>query len=164
LKPYGRGYSWFDIDARRAERVERAGLEHAADRVAALLARLTDVYPTSGRPVLTGFSQGGMIAFAVAVRHPTRIGVAIPLAGWLPVRLVPPGPPSAGAPPIYALHGADDPVLPLLPTMESVKGLRASGFTVDLEVYPATAHTVSPRMRRDLHRKIAEAVSLESAR
>jgi phospholipase/carboxylesterase len=159
LEAHGRGYSWFPIrvggiDPERVAVVLRT----SAERVAAMLEQLPSQHPTRGKPIITGFSQGGMLSFAVAVEHPRLIAKAVPLAGWLPPPLWPAKAP-AGTPAIVALHGDADSVLPVEPTRDAVGALRRAGYDANLHEYPGVSHTLSPAMRRDLFRELASAIA-----
>ena len=152
---YGRGFSWFPI---RVGNVDEArltkGVRHAANRLARMIEALVKRYPTRRRPLVTGFSQGGILSFALAAEHPQLIASAVPLAGWLPRPMWPAQAPAAAVP-IVALHGDADRVLPIAPTRAAVAALRKLGMAVELHEYPAVVHTVSPAMRRALYREIA---------
>lgn len=160
LKPYRGGHSWFDIDIPDPDVDEVArGVEHAADRLAAALSVWAQRYPTHGKPVVSGFSQGGMLSFALAVKHSGAISAAVPVAGWLPRPLWPQRKPDAPAP-IVALHGDVDNVLPIAPTREGVAYLQGLGFDVTLLAYAGVAHQISPPMNRELLDRLA--ASLEA--
>lgn len=157
--PHGGGFSWFDVKVDDVDRAETVvSLRQAGDRLARFLTALRRAHPTKGKPILTGFSQGGMLSFTVGARHPEAIAVAIPLAGWLPPPITPEQAP-AGAVSIFALHGEEDPILPLAPTERSVAALREAGFDAHLTTYPGVAHQLSEAMLRELHRRVAEAAA-----
>ncbi len=169
LHRHGAGFSWFDIAVRGERDVAAvaAGTRAAAGRLAQMIAALRERYPTRGKAIVTGFSQGGMLSFALAVLHPEHIRLALPVAGWLPPPLWPntaEGKSTAegkAAPPIVALHGADDQILPLAPTVEAVSALRRAGVDAQLIEYPGVGHGVSGQMRRELYRRLAEATASE---
>lgn len=153
LSPYRRGFSWFSRGAQRTEEIRVA-----ADKLAAMITALSQRFPTRGKPVVTGFSQGGMLSYALAVRHGHLVNTAVPIAGALPTELVPLRA-SNDAPPIFALHGDADPVLAIAPTRELTRILRERGFDADLTEYPDVLHTVSPAMHRALMRRLREAIA-----
>ena len=139
---HGQGFSWFDVrfdDDGAQVRAEQIG--DAADQVAQLLAALADRDDVVGKPIVTGFSQGGFLAFAVATRHPRSVAAAIPIAGGLPPELEPDRAPP-GAPPIRALHGEADPVVPMVPTRDLVQRLDDRGWDATLQPFPLVAHQV----------------------
>ena len=83
--PHGKGYSWFDtrISKGRVTSIDLAEIEEASDRLALLIATLSKSRPTKGKAVITGFSQGGVLSFVVAFRHPDSVGAAIPVGGMV---------------------------------------------------------------------------------
>jgi phospholipase/carboxylesterase len=156
-KPQGDGYSWFEMAA-GTDRT-RALLE-AADEVSQFIEVMTHERPTSGKPVVTGFSQGGMLSFALALRHGELIHAAMPLSGMVPARLLETvGSPSPSAPAttprIVALHGGADRIFAADGVRTSVAALNAKGITVEFYVYPGVGHEVSDKMREDIHLELA---------
>lgn len=146
--PHGGGFSWFPISSSGAAvDVRIDAMRSAADRIASLLAEVRAAHPTPGRAVVMGFSQGGILALVIATRHPDAVALAVPLAGWLPAELTPQGRAPAGAPPIVALHGQADTVLPLGPTREAIERLRALGWDVQLRSWSGVGHSVPGPMR-----------------
>jgi phospholipase/carboxylesterase len=143
--PLGSGFTWLSVRAAegRTDELSRQ-LVDRADQLAALLDNVTTTRPTLGQPIVTGFSQGGMLAFALAVRHPRRMAVALPLAGWLPRPLWPAS--AQGLPPIRAVHGVDDVTIPLPPTRDAVDELRRLGAAVELVEFAGVAHVMSAEM------------------
>jgi phospholipase/carboxylesterase len=180
------GWSWFPLRARDPDvDALSAGIRHAADRIAEGIDELSRSRPTLGKPVVTGFSQGGMLTFALAVHHPELVGHAVVVGGWLPPPLLPSapaegkafghhrrpswnGPPmtaSASAyPPIVALHGTADAAVPLAPTELAVQALAEQGITAELHTYEGVGHMIPETMRRDLHDRLTDAVLAERRR
>ena len=158
-EPHGEGYSWFAVSPRFNPDAIAAGTERAAHRLAGMIAALSTARPTVGRPIVTGFSQGGMLSYALSILHPESVGEAFPVGGLL----TPPHWPSTWAvgmtqARIEAFHGDADPVVPIAVDRQGVARLRAVGFTVELHEYPGVPHTVTPEMRRDLHAALGAAV------
>ncbi len=153
LTAHGRGFSWFGGGPSRSP-----GIRDAAARLAKMIDVLTERYPTRDPPIVTGFSQGGMLAYALAVRHGTKLTLAIPVSGALPPSLVPLQAP-AGAPPIFGLHGDADAVVPIAATRTLTQLLRERGYRADLTEYPGIGHTVSPAMHRALLRHLHDALT-----
>ncbi|MFO7563032.1 MAG: hypothetical protein R6X02_10355, partial [Enhygromyxa sp.] len=137
-----------------------AGIERAADALAPAIAELAEQGPTLGKPIVTGFSQGGMLAFCLAVPHGELFSAPFPLGGWLPPPLWPKSapagdaPPSAppSAPPIIAFHGDEDRAVKFEPTEEAV-------YRVQLNSYVGVGHAISPDMREDLFDGLRDALS-----
>ena len=149
LDPTEEGWSWFPLRARDPDVESLArGISFAEQEIAAAVTVLVNERPTRGKPIVFGFSQGGMLSFALAVEHPELWSAAIPIGGWLPPSLVPAD--SIAAPPIVALHGDADVALPIQPTRDAVAALRDKGLAVELHEYPEVGHAIPPPMREEL--------------
>ena len=105
--PWGRGFSWFPYGQVSAAERE-AGMRASTERLSDFLRAWKERHPLAPKPVVMGFSQGGMLSFALALRHPDQLSLAIPLGGLLPEALLAESPPAGPKPPIRALHGAED--------------------------------------------------------
>ena len=147
-EPWHGGYSWFAMgdDAALA-----AGIQHAADQVARAINVLAQKRPTEGRPIVTGFSQGGMLAFAIAALYPARIAAAYPMGGLLPAPLRPASPPAGPLPQVVALHGGSDPRVPIDKSKSAVQALAALGYRAELRPFPGVRHAVPYAMRHELY-------------
>ncbi len=153
------GWSWFPIRARDPDVTALAhAIDRAADRLAPMIEQLARERPTLGRPVVTGFSQGGMLTFNLAARHGALLAAAFPVGGWLPPPSWPEGRAPADAPPIHALHGDADPAVRYGPTKAAVDALRARGWDATLSTYPGVGHAIPPPMRAELQRLLADAL------
>lgn len=156
---WGQGFSWFEtrVDAGTVT-VFADGVARAADRVAALLAELPARRPTAGRPLVSGFSQGGMLSYTIAARHPDSVAAAFPISGFLPSPIAPKDQPKGGFPPIFAVHGAADPRVDVGLARESVETLRRLGADVVLKEYPGVGHAISLEMRLELKQRLEAAL------
>jgi phospholipase/carboxylesterase len=145
---HGPGWSWFSYRAEIGEAELARGIDKATERLARAIDDVARTRPTLGRPIVTGFSQGGMLSFAVATERPSLVRAAFPIGGALPEPLWP-----ASAPPkrhplrIVALHGEADTLVPLAPTRRAVDALTQRGFDTKLETFPGVAHSVPEPMR-----------------
>lgn len=159
--PHGDGFSWSNELASEATgasgRALARDLSDNADRIAAAVAILKRERPTRGRPIAAGFSQGGMLSFALAVRHPEAFAALMPIAGLLPEALWPSAAP-AHAPPVHALHGTADPIVPIAPARAAVAHLARAGYRAELREHEGVRHAISPAMQRELDAWLASAV------
>lgn len=163
------GFSWFPLRARDPDvDALSVGIRQAADRIAEGVRALSTSRPTLGKPVVTGFSQGGMLTFTLAVHHPDVVGHAVVVGGWLPPPLVPAAPPGGSPkptwPPIVALHGTADVAVPFAPTEAAVQALVERGIATELLAYDGAGHMITEPMRRDLHDRLIDAVLAERRR
>ncbi|MFO0589611.1 MAG: dienelactone hydrolase family protein [Polyangiaceae bacterium] len=159
--PWGEGYSWWPIVGKIDENNIVPGLTAATDRLANAI-QSWDRSAVRGTPIVTGFSQGGMLSFALAARHPALIEEAIPISGLEPPSFIPSAWPADG-PRIFALHGEADQRVPFALAASGVEKLRAAGATVTWKTYPGVGHTISAEMRRDLFAELTAAIERATA-
>ncbi len=156
---YHGGYSWFETEIAGGEvrRIDVAGIRESARRVALLARALVRDGGTVGRPMVTGFSQGGILSFALAIHHPEVISLSVPMAGTLPRELWPDGP-VADAPRLVALHGQDDTLVPAADAGALVAHLAGLGMPSSMELFPMVEHRISAEMRSRLFALVREGV------
>lgn len=148
----GEGFSWLPVRAADGQTdVLAAALGDVSARLARLIEHVRAVRPTRGPTIVTGFSQGGMLTITLAIRHPALVGVAFPLAGWLPPPLWPSGAPPANAPAIRTMHARDDDRIAYAPTLESYEHLRAAGWDLELATFDGVGHAMSVDMDALFH-------------
>ncbi|PRP92651.1 putative hydrolase [Enhygromyxa salina] len=152
LDPHEPGWSWFPLRAADEDIEQLAqGIADAARRLAPAIARLSVDRPTTGKPIVVGFSQGGMLSFTLAVHHPELFSAAFPVGGWLPEPLWPSAKVDAGAaPPIVAFHGDADRAVRYEPTKAAVEQLEQAGYRVELRTYEGVGHAIPQPMHADL--------------
>ena len=156
----GSGFAWARSSVTQNRHEELAAdIIAVTDRLIRLIEHVRATRPTAGSPVLTGFSQGAIVSWTLALRFPDRIGLAIPIAGW-----VLPGtrPNVLRSSPTRAMHGTADPIVRIEPTREWVQALLASGNEVGLLEFEGVAHTVTPEMNLQFEEWL-EAALLERA-
>lgn len=157
--PHGSGFTWFSVRVRDGETAVLAKEVRVRARDLATLAdALIESLPSCGKPVVAGFSQGGILSFALAALHPDRFGGAVPVAGWLPPPLVPKSEPRSTIP-IRAHHGATDDIVPLGPTEKNLEAFKAMGFDAELRVEPGVKHTINQTQRDVLMKQLMALVA-----
>ena len=129
-----------------------AAIERAGESIAALARTIGSRPNTVGRPVLVGYSQGGMAAYYLAARHASLFSASVPIAGMLPsaLRGVPQGGPIA----LTALHGMDDELVPYAQARATVEAFRAAWPGARLRGYSGVGHRLSAEMRADLFEQL----------
>jgi phospholipase/carboxylesterase len=158
--PFRGGYSWYHARSKRDRpEVFAAAVRPVADQLAAAVAELRARRPTVGRAVVCGFSQGGVLAFALAVLHPEQVAAAFPIAGHLPFGF------SAarfeGPPPyVHAFHGIHD--VTYERARSSVEEIRRQGGRAELTGYPL-GHELGQAEAQQVLSHIASAVSRHDA-
>ncbi len=160
--PLGDGYTWFPLSVTEGrDKVLGHHIERRVQQLAHVIKKFASLRPTEGRPLVAGFSQGGMLTFGLALLRPDLVEAAFPLAGWLPSYLVDRYlDPSRTYPPIRALHGSGDPVVPLVETRAMVRRLQASGLDATLEVFESDQHELPAAAWTRYKAHVREAIRL----
>lgn len=160
----GDGFAWLPHSLTGLPKVEAAIAGALPGRVAAMatfLEALTETRPTLGPPLVTGFSQGGVMALSLAILAPERVAAAIAVAAWFPPVLLPER--KAPRPRIQAMHGTADPVVPFAPMRALVPRLRALGHAVDWLELDGVTHDSGPVTYRPTRRWIESWVRAQTA-
>ena len=159
LPARGQGHSWFRIRLTDGHlRLNEQQILEASEQIALLTNQIQKEKPTLGQPILTGFSQGGILSYALALHHPDSFSYVLPVAGWLPESLLPKEIQTEAAPRIRALHGEADPIVRYAPTKQLHDRLNKLGLDAKLKSYPAVRHTINTPMRAELFRLLGEAM------
>lgn len=127
----------------------------------------------ASRVVLVGFSQGSALALTHILRHPTRLGGVLALAGsiigkaedWTTVTTGDAH--NLHGTPVYVAWGSADPYYNVERTEVDVKAIQERGGRVTLELFPNMGHFVTPRQLErleDMLREVIERDETESPR
>jgi phospholipase/carboxylesterase len=157
--PWHGGSSWYPYRGTPAEKLPV--IRARADLLASFIAELRKVRPSVGRTIVTGFSQGGVMSFALAAYHPELLEAALPVAGMLEAALPDPAPFSSPLR-VNAFHGTRDDMVSYAGGAASVERLKKAGRAATLKTYEGVGHTITPDMERDLFAALREAI--EAAR
>lgn len=156
----GRGWTWIPVSV-GSGLVDRlaSSLFQVSSHIAQFIRAVIAERPTLGRPIVTGFSQGGLIAYSLALHHDDVVGAAFLLSTWLPPPIEPLYKRSDLQYPLMrAMHGTNDPIIPVGPTRVLAARLRERGFDIELEEFPGVGHEMSPEMNELFHRWLERAV------
>ncbi len=162
--PLGEGFTWISVSiTHNRHDLLAAQLRRRADHLAALINTLKQTRPTLGRPIVAGFSQGGMLSFTLALHRPDAVGFALPNAGWVPPDLMPTEPvdPELRVP-IRAVHGSADPIVPMKPTEQVMQRLGELGWDVEFVTYAGVEHVMSPAMNEQFESWLEDALEREA--
>ncbi len=159
-EPLGRGFTWLAVSVTSPEREAFAtSLGARAAELDRWLETMREQRPTIGVPIVAGFSQGAMLAYALATRHPESCSLVLPIGGFLPEALMPAQrDPDRRYPPIRAMHAIDDPIVPFEPTERAIEALREKGFEVELSTFDHVGHRVTQEMDQLLLRYVRTAL------
>lgn len=137
LDPAGNGFSWtvsYEAEFLVLRAIDMALTKHNIDR---------------NRIVVTGFSQGGLTTFNLALTHPQRFKGAIPISGFYDPRVAPvPSTPGAKLPRFAILNGEQDPEADN--NRATAKLIEATGTPVMVNIYKGVGHAFPPQRDRDL--------------
>jgi phospholipase/carboxylesterase len=144
------GYGWFPI--RGGGALEPAEFAAGKAALADFLDEALRRYPADPRKlVLLGFSQGGVMAYDLALRDPERFLALVTLSSWLPAALAGSIPRQPGLARLASLviHGSEDPMIQVARGQESRDALLKLGVPTTYREYPM-GHEIRPEALRDL--------------
>jgi phospholipase/carboxylesterase len=142
---YSNGFAWFSMHEVGSD-IDAPAIAAMADAITAFATDLAKHRPTLGKPIVTGFSQGGALSFTIAARHPDAIAAALPMSGWLPKTLTPTTAPAA-PPPVFAFHGTADDRVAIDEGRSATARLVALKFPVTFREFDGVAHAIPPTVR-----------------
>lgn len=138
----GDGLDWFDNRGVAADRVGR--IREAAARVAERIAALQrETGVPVAQTVVIGFSQGATVALELARTRPERAAIVVAYAGRLasPIRAD-----ERVDATIHLIHGELDSVVPAVHAQQALRGLRAIGTDVTLDLAEDGTHSIGQGM------------------
>ena len=137
--------AWYDIlGLEIAQRQDETGLRESIRFVQELIARENRRGVPTERIVIAGFSQGGAVALAAAVRHPQPLAGVVALSTYLPIAESTEAERTEAnrGVPVFMAHGNLDPVVSHALGLMSKGFLENLGYRVDWHSY-AMPHSVS---------------------
>ena len=150
IQPGVEGHGWFPLSGGRPPDPEE--FEEGVEALESFLEHALAAFPVDPKKiVLLGFSQGGVMAYRLALRDPGRWAGLIALSSWLPEELADAaaGTPGLDALPTLVMHGTEDPMIPVARAHESRDRLLALGVPLVFREYPM-GHEIHPEALRDL--------------
>lgn len=148
--PGQRAYGWFPISG--GGEIDLASIVAARGVLEAFLEDALEVYPVDReRLVVLGFSQGGVMAYDLALGRPERFAALVALSSWLPevVADALPESPVRAALPTLLIHGTKDPMIALANAQAAREKLRGMGIEPAWGEYEM-GHEISASALRDL--------------
>lgn len=158
IGPGQTGYAWYN-----ASRGGTPDTDNMLASRAALITFLDDClkqYPIDSRRLgVLGFSQGGVMAYSLALTTPERFAGLAALSTWLPRELTPRLQISAQITSLATLiqHGANDPQIEVDRARDSVARLRELNVPLTFKEYPM-GHEIRPQGLIDLSAWLDEKV------
>lgn len=152
--------AWYDILALDIGRhVDEQQLRQSADAVAALVDREIERGIDSRRIVIAGFSQGGAVAYQLALSYPQRLAGLLVLSAYFPTAHSISLHDANRDLPIQVCHGSLDPIVPEELGHQAHQTLLAMGYAPGYETYPI-GHNVSPEEIADVSRWLRATLKL----
>lgn len=154
LKAYQEGYQWFN---QRPDSAYYDGktedLKSSAQVLEQFIEQATRKYQTKPSKVfLVGFSQGAMMSYEVALRHPQLVGGFAALSGhMLPVLKAELKPdPARQKLAVFIGHGVVDTLIPVQGASDAEAYLKTQGIKVQYHAYAGLPHGANEAEVKDL--------------
>jgi len=150
IEPGQRAHGWFPLSG--AGEIEPAALVGARGVLEGFLEDAMDSYPIDpDRVVLMGFSQGGVMAYDLALGRPERYAALVALSSWLPDAIVDGLPENDARASLVTLliHGTKDPMISIDNAREARDKLRGLGIEAAWGEYEM-GHEINQAALRDL--------------
>ena len=153
------GFGWFPLTG-TGQLFDADAIARGADQVREFLTRAEERYAIDRKKlVIAGFSQGGVLAYLVALTDPARFAGLVALSSWLPPPLA-----SSLAPndarrqlPTLVQHGSEDETINVARARQSVESLRELGVPLTYREY-TMGHEISAASLGGLSKWLEEKV------
>ncbi len=144
--PYDTGNAW----PWRAEEFNTYG--KAFNEAVNLLA---EKYLTNGKPILLGFSGGGMMAYYQALKYGNSYSYIFPISGQITKKMLGSERSEIGAN-VYAFHGKGDSVISIGGSKNALKILHEKGAEANLTAFDGNHHGIFTNMKSTITHSIEE--------
>lgn len=144
-----RARAWFDFGL--SSELDLPGLKKSVLQVTDLIQNEIDNGIPSERILLAGFSQGGVLAFEIALKFPKPLAGILALSTFMADTQILKSPQAAvnAKIPVLVCHGQSDAVLPISMGRAAFAGLKEAGYSVEWREYPM-GHEVCMDQLRDI--------------
>ena len=145
-----RGYAWFPI--RMGSTPDREAIEDAGRAATEFLNTALQKYPVDRKKlVVLGFSQGGMMAYRLAVRNPSKFAALVAISTVFPAELKAEArePESLEKLPTLVQHGRADDMIEITRARASVETLKSLKIPVTYHEYDC-GHEITAETLKDL--------------
>ncbi len=142
--------AWYDILEMTIDRnVDIAGLMTSAGQINAFIDKELDRGIISDRIVIAGFSQGGAVAYQVALSHEKPLAGLLAMSSYFATADIISAGEKNKTIPIRIQHGDFDPVVPEHLGRKAYNQLIKKGYNVSYQNYPME-HSVCPDQIHDI--------------
>jgi len=159
IGPGASGYAWYPMSMGGPPDV--GAILSSREKLQQFLDACLKRYPIDGKKlVVLGFSQGGVMAYSLALSNPERFAGLAVLSSWLPQELIPRLSISNDAVqslPTIVQHGSQDQMIEIQRAKDSVERLRALRVPLTYRDYDM-GHEITPRSLTDLSAWLEEKI------
>jgi len=152
------GYGWFPLKS--GESTDPAEVRKGVDVLQPFIDEALAVHPVDRRKiVILGFSQGGVMAYDLALRNPAAYAGLVALSSWLPdpmAESIPENPELANLQTLV-IHGTKDSMISIDRARESRDALAKLGVTASYHEYEM-GHEINPDALQQLTSWLGEKV------
>jgi phospholipase/carboxylesterase len=137
-----------------------AAILSTRDKLRIFLDECVARYPIDPKKLIVlGFSQGGVMAYSLALENPERFAAVAVLSSWLPKELAAMLSIGDGAKslPVLVQHGSQDQLIEVARARDSVEALRGLKIPVTYREYEM-GHEITPKSLADLSAWLEEAL------
>ena len=140
--------AWYDILEMSLERkVDVNQIEESAQQIEDLMAREVERGVKPEHIVIAGFSQGGAVAYHVALGYPERLAGLMTLSTYLATNDNISYSTANKDMPILIEHGTHDPVVPAILGEQAKQLLSEKGYNVAYHTYPMAHQVCMPQIQ-----------------
>jgi phospholipase/carboxylesterase len=158
IGPEAVGYAWYPMSNGGVPDVE--AMLSQQKKLQAFLDECLKSYPIDPKKlVVLGFSQGGVMAYSLALANPERFAALAVLSSWLPKELLPRlnVTDAVQSLPTLVQHGTQDPMIEVARARSSVETLRQFRVPLTFREYPM-GHEIGARSLAELSTWLEEKV------
>jgi len=158
IGPEAVGYAWYPMSNGGVPDVE--AMLSSQKKLQAFLDECLKSYPIDPKKLLVlGFSQGGVMAYSLALTNPERFAALAVLSSWLPKELLPRlnVTDAVQSLPTLVQHGTQDPMIEVARARSSVETLRQLRVPLTFREYPM-GHEIGAKSLAELSAWLEEKV------
>ena len=140
--------AWYEILEMSLERkIDVAQIEESAQQINDLISREVERGVSPEHIVIAGFSQGGAVAYHVALGYPERLAGLMTLSTYLATNDNIDYSAANKDMPILIEHGTHDPVVPVVLGEQAQQLLSDKGYNVAYHTYPMAHQVCMPQIQ-----------------